>query len=393
MLDTASLRVAFAVVALTMLVLFYFVTYRSTRSAYSAWWCAALGGFVCGASLYLFNGTVHQVWANPLGNTVVVLGAGTVWAGARSLWTASPPWWQIAVAPVVVGLVSAIDDPATNIWAGGPFFLAAMWLQLGMASIELGRQERACSPGPTSDSATYRLALRSMTVGCGLVAVYYMGRWFVFLTVGWTDPLFSVYFGGQATTLISTVMLATVSFSMSTLSNEQQTAALRETASRDGLTGLLNRMGFLRLAGEEVTQMQLNHGTAQLILADLDHFKQINDEQGHAAGDRAIATFADACRAAVRARDLVGRYGGEEFILLLVGATPERATRVTDAIDAAMKEASRREHVRLPTVSYGIATLEAGVDLERTIGYADAALYRAKAAGRNRSARYLPDFA
>lgn len=393
MLDTASLRVAFAVVALTMLALFYFVTYRSTRSAYSAWWCAALASFVSGASLYLFNGTVHQVWANPLGNAVVVLGAGAVWAGARSLWSASPPWWQIVVAPAVVWAVSAIDDPATNPWAGGPLFLAAMWLLLGMTSIELGRQERACEPGPTSDSATYRLALRSMTVGCGLVAVYYLGRWVVFLSVGWTDPLFSVYFGGQATTLISTVLLATVSFSMSTLSNEQQTAALRETAARDGLTGLLNRVGFLRLADEEVARMQRNGGTAQLILADLDHFKQINDEQGHAAGDRAIATFADACRAAVRSSDLVGRYGGEEFILLLAGATPDRATEITDAIDAAMEEASRRDQVRLPTVSYGIASLEVGDDLERTIGYADAALYRAKAAGRNRSAHHVPDVA
>jgi diguanylate cyclase (GGDEF)-like protein len=393
MLDTASLRVAFAVVALTMLALFYFVTYRSTRSAYSAWWCAALAGFVCGASLYLFNGTGNQVWANPLANAVVVLGAAAVWAGARSLWSASPPPWQIAVAPAVVGLTSAIDDPATNIWAGGPFFLAAMWLMLGMAAVELGRQERACAPGPGSDSAIYRLALRSMTVGCGLVAAYYLARWIVFLTVGWTDPLFSVYFGGQATTLISTVLLATVSFSMSTLSNEQQTAALRETAARDGLTGLLNRAGFLRLAGEQVGQMQTNGGTAQLILADLDHFKQINDEYGHAAGDRAIATFADACRTAVRASDLVGRYGGEEFILLLGGATPDQATRITDAIDAAMKEASRRDQVRLPTVSYGIATLDPGVDLERTIGYADSALYQAKAAGRNCSARYVPGFA
>ena len=139
--------------------------------------------------------------------------------------------------------------------------------------------------------------------------------------------------------------------------------------------------------------MQSEGGNAQLILADLDHFKQINDEHGHAAGDRAIATFADACRAAVRASDLVGRYGGEEFIFLLAGATADRATEVTNAIDAAMKEASSGDTLRLPTVSYGIATVEAGVDLERTIGYADAALYRAKAAGRNRSAHHLPGVA
>jgi diguanylate cyclase (GGDEF)-like protein len=389
MLDTASLRVAFGLVALTMLALFYLVTYRSTRSAYSAWWCAALGLFVGGASAYLFNGTVNQVWANPLANVLVVLGAGAVWAGARSLWTDSPPWWQVTVAPGVVGVFSVIDDPADNIWAGGPFYLAGMWLLLGMAAVELWRQERTYSPGPTSDSSTYRLALRSMTVGCGLVATFYLARFAVFLTVGWTDPVFSVYFGGQATTLVSTVLLATVSFSMSTLSNEQQTAALRESAARDGLTGLLNRTEFMRLADEKVREMRRAGGEAQLILADLDHFKRINDEQGHLAGDKAIATFADACVAAVRSTDLVGRYGGEEFIMLLVGASPDRAAQVTDAIDATMRESSGRNGVQLPTASYGVATIDKSVDLERTVGYADSALYRAKAAGRNRSIHYV----
>ncbi len=393
MLDTPSLRVAFGVVALTMLALFYFVTYRSTRSPYSAWWCASLALFVPGASLYLFNGTVHQVWANPLANFFVVTGAACVWAGARSLWTASPPWWQVAIAPAVVAVFSAIDEPASNIWAGGPFYLGAMWVLLGMAATELFRQQRAYSPGATSDSETYRLALRSMSVGCALVAAYYFGRWVVFLAVGWTDPLFSTWFGGQATTLISTVLLATVSFSMSTLSNEQQTAALRETATRDGLTGLLNRTEFLRLATEEVQETIRNGVECQLILADLDHFKQINDELGHLAGDHAIATFADACTTAVRSSDLVGRYGGEEFIILLAGASADRATKVTDAIDDAMLQAAKSEKVRLPTVSYGIATVEDGYDLERTIGYADAALYRAKAAGRNHSVHYFPGVA
>ncbi|HWM72655.1 MAG TPA: GGDEF domain-containing protein [Nocardioides sp.] len=393
MLDVATLRVAFGVVALTMLALFYFVTYRSTRSAYAAWWCASLGLLVPGAALHLFDGTVNQVWANPLANVVVVTGAACVWAGTRSLWTTSPPWWQIGIGPAVVGLFSAVGDPATNIWAGAPFYLGAMWLLLGMAATELFRQERAYLPGATSDTVTYRFALRSMSVGCALVAVYYFARWAVFLAVGSTDPLFLTWFGGEATILISTVLLAAVSFSMSTLGNEQQTAALRETAVRDGLTGLLNRTEFTRLAIEQVEETLRNGVECQLILADLDHFKQINDELGHLAGDHAIATFANACTTAVRSSDLVGRYGGEEFLILLAGASADRATQVTDAIDDAMREAAMDEQIRLPTVSYGIATVERGADLEHTIGYADAALYRAKAAGRNRSVHYFPGVA
>ena len=162
MLDTPSLRVAFGVVALTMLALFYFVTYRSTRSAYSAWWCAALGLFVSGASLYLFNGTVNQVWANPLANVFVVTGAAAVWAGLgpygrrarRGGRSRSYRRWWAFLGPGRSG---------DNIWAGGPFYLAAMWTLLGMTATELWRQQRAYSPGPTTDTATYWLALRAMT--------------------------------------------------------------------------------------------------------------------------------------------------------------------------------------------------------------------------------------
>jgi diguanylate cyclase (GGDEF)-like protein len=393
MLDTATLRVAFGVVAFTMFVLFYVVTYRTTRSAYCGWWCASLALFVVGASAYLFDGTAHQGWANPLGNVLIVLGAGCAWAGARSLRTSSPVWWQLGAMPAAVGLLSVIDDPANNTWSGGPFFLGAMWVLFGLAAAELWWLQRAQAPDPESSGEIYRLALRSMTVGCALVAGYYAARWGVFLAVGQEDHLFTTYFGGQATTLISTVLLATVSFSMSTLSNEQQTAALRHRATRDGLTGLLNRTEFLRLAGAELRRMRRTHRRAQLILADLDHFKMINDEHGHLAGDHALATFADACTAAVRSTDLVARYGGEEFILLLVGASPERAAQVTSAIDAGMRMTSSVDDVRLPTISYGIATLEPSVALERTIGFADSALYRAKAAGRNRSIHHVTELA
>ena len=390
MLDTASLHVAVGVLALTMLALFYFVTYRSTRSAFSAWWCVALGLIAPGASLDLFNGTPNQAWSIPLANALVVAGTAATWAGARSLRSASPRWWLVAAPSLVVGILSALGDPSTNVWAGWFVYLAADWIFLGLAFLELWRQQRAYEPPHTGDAGTYRLALRALMFGYGFVAVYLAFRWVAFIAVGTADPLFSVSLSDQTDALVGIVLLSTVSFSMSTLSTEQQTATLRETAAHDGLTGLLNRTEFLRRASEATREMHEDQGSAQLILADLDHFKQINDEQGHLAGDHAIETFSRVCRGAVRDTDLVGRYGGEEFILMLVGATPDRATQVTDNIDVAMAAASRREHLRFPTVSFGIATLQEGVDLERTIGYADSALYRAKAAGRNRSVHYFP---
>src|SRR6478609_10001586 len=123
MLDTSTLRVALAVVTLTLLCLFYFITYRRTRSPFSGWWCSALLLFLTGSASYLLDGTVHQVWANPLGNTLLVGGAGAMWAGARSLRTSIPRLWSLTAGPFVTGVVSVFDHPATNDWSGGPVML------------------------------------------------------------------------------------------------------------------------------------------------------------------------------------------------------------------------------------------------------------------------------
>jgi diguanylate cyclase (GGDEF)-like protein len=390
MLDTASLQVAFAVLALTLMPLFYFVTYRTTRAAFAGWWCASLGLYLGGASAYLLDGTAYQVWANPLGNVLIVGGSACVWAGARSLRGLPVGWWQLAAAPSVVGVLSALDDPADNIWSGGPYFLGAVWVLLGLAAVDLWRRlGTGASAEARSEGRMYWQSLRSIAAACGLVAAYCFARWVAFLAVGWRDPFFETYFGSDPTTLLTAVLLATVSFSMSTLSDEQQKAALRNLAARDGLTGLLNRGEFLRLAARSIRRIQKVQGRGQLILADLDHFKQINDEHGHLAGDRAIARFAQSCASAVRATDLVGRYGGEEFIILLDGAGPERATQLTDAIRATMERTSEQEGIPLPTASFGIVAIDDSADLEQTIGRADEALHRAKAEGRNRSVHYL----
>lgn len=374
-LDTSTLRVAFAVVALTLLLLFYFTSYRRTRAAYSGWWCAALILFLTGAPAYILDGTVHQVWANPLGNVLLVAGCASVWAGARSLRTAVPPLWCLAAAPAVAGLVSVLDSPATNDWSGGSVFLALMGTLIGLASRELFLL------GPS-----YSRVHRPLTVGTGVLAAYYLGRWVTFIVEGHDGPLFSSVFGSAATTLLTAALLVVASFTMTELSHEQQTRDLRCRATMDGLTGLLNRAAFMDLAQEELRRLNRARTTTSLILADLDHFKKINDEFGHTAGDTALQAFADACTAIVRSTDLVGRYGGEEFILLLPGVRPERAGEIAADISRRLRGSQSAVVPRLPTVSYGIASTASGRgDLEMLAASADAALYRAKTLGRDRS--------
>lgn len=373
MLDVFSLRVAFAVVALALLVLFYLVTFRATKSEYSAWWCLAVAAFLLGSSAYLLNGTWHQRWANPAGNAVLVLGAGCVWGAARSLRMKTVQRWQLAAAPVGTAILSALDNPSVNNWSGGPYFLLSMSLMIALAAGELWRRRSG-----------YHGAEMSMAVISGLVALFYLFRCGAFVLDGPGGSIFQTYFGSAVTTLLTITLLIVVSFSIAALSAEQATQALRVRASHDGLTGLLNRAAFLSLLEDKLGVRRGAESFGSLVMADLDHFKAVNDRSGHAAGDAALNAFASACRESVRSNDLVGRYGGEEFILFLPGATPEQASRVTEQISSTMKDSDAG--FALPTVSYGIAPVRAAGDaLKTAIAAADAALYQAKAHGRDRS--------
>ena len=374
MLDIPTLRVAFAVVALTLLLLFYFITFRRTRSPFSGWWCLALLMFLTGSAAYLLEGTVHQVWATPLGNLLLAAGAASMWAGARSLRSPGPRLWYLGIAPVVTAVASVLDHPESNVWAGGSVYLFFMSAMTGLACLELLRLD-----------STYSRVHRVLAVGSGILALFYLGRLVAFVADGPEGPVFLSVFGSATTTVFSAVLLVVASFTMAELSNEQLTQDLRARATVDGLTGLLNRTAFLDLAEDELRRLKRARTTAALILADLDHFKAINDEFGHSAGDVALQVFADACTSAVRSTDLVGRYGGEEFILLLPGMTPERAGELAADISSRLQVLESPMIPRLPTVSYGIASTAPGrVDLEAMIDSADAALYRAKTLGRDR---------
>ncbi|WP_052273791.1 GGDEF domain-containing protein [Arthrobacter sp. L77] len=374
-LDITTLRVAFGAVAITLLVLFYTVAFRQTRSAYSAWWCAAILFFCIGSSIHLLDGTHHQVWANPAANTLSVMGTVSVWAGARTLRTGRPRRLQLAAAPLLTLLASVVDSPATNSWSGGAVFLGMMALTIGLASWELWHL-------PSS----YSRVQAPLAAASGAVAVLYLARCIAFVAGGSDGYVFTTFFDSSITALVTLVLLVIVSFSAAALSAEQIAADLRTRADRDALTGLLNRAGFLDLAHLHVDRLARTERPGALILADLDFFKAINDTHGHAAGDSVLKAFAQACSETVRVTDLVGRYGGEEFIFLLPGASVSRTEDITRDVSLALRVQPTPGGFVMPTVSYGISSIEAsGYDLEAAIAAADRALYTAKAGGRDRS--------
>jgi diguanylate cyclase len=171
----------------------------------------------------------------------------------------------------------------------------------------------------------------------------------------------------------------------------QQLAAALERiqamATRDDLTGLLNRRAAMERFTEALGALPRRSAVASVVLIDLDHFKAVNDTHGHAAGDEVLRGFAEVARASLRTHDLLARWGGEEFLLVLPGADPADAAVVLARLREEL--AGRTFDAAAPglrvTFSAGVARCGGLDDVEASIARADAAMYGAKTGGRNRT--------
>jgi two-component system, cell cycle response regulator len=164
--------------------------------------------------------------------------------------------------------------------------------------------------------------------------------------------------------------------------------ALRIQATHDPLTGVWNRRAIIEMFDNELARSRREELPVAVAIADLDHFKRINDTYGHVVGDTALCEAVSRMRALLRPYDAIGRYGGEEFLIVLPGCTPQDAFRLAERLCIGMSQ----EPIKIPggtlevTSSIGVAASDtiAVLDAMALIRAADAALYRAKAGGRNR---------
>jgi diguanylate cyclase (GGDEF)-like protein len=162
---------------------------------------------------------------------------------------------------------------------------------------------------------------------------------------------------------------------------------MREIAVRDQLTGLLNRRGFAEQTERAYATARRTDRPISVIMADIDHFKSINDEFGHAAGDNALCHFAKILKVTRRADDIFARMGGEEFAIVLPGTVLEEAIHISEDLCRLLKEAPMIVEGRsMPmTASFGVATLSLNdSSMTDAVIRADRALYRSKRAGRSR---------
>jgi diguanylate cyclase (GGDEF)-like protein/hemerythrin-like metal-binding protein/PAS domain S-box-containing protein len=155
-----------------------------------------------------------------------------------------------------------------------------------------------------------------------------------------------------------------------------------ERQALDPLTKALNRTRFEERAQVELQRSERHGYGLSMVMADLDHFKDVNDTYGHAAGDLVLSTFCNIVRSRLRSMDLLGRWGGEEFLILLPDTGPAGARRVSERIRASLDSFTFANGAHV-TASLGVAGLRAGESFSSLLERADSAMYQAKQNGRN----------
>jgi diguanylate cyclase (GGDEF)-like protein len=244
----------------------------------------------------------------------------------------------------------------------------------GMIALELFRKSPSF-PSPTAMRlfAAFMSLFAAVTVNCGIVTILH----------GSPASGLESNFAGTTTLLLSVVSLFVTGLFILLLSSSELISASRDESLKDSLSGAFNRRGIESKLAGELKRMQGGKHKLSIALIDVDYFKSINDIQGHAAGDAALRDVAETIATHLRGRDFLGRYGGDEFLLILPHTPCNIALGVTERLCLAVSSLSIATGSIPLTLSIGITEATADDDAVTLIARADKALYQAKSDGRN----------
>lgn len=196
------------------------------------------------------------------------------------------------------------------------------------------------------------------------------------------------HFLGLGLTILLTLSLHLMINAKLICQAERHARQQEELAARDGLTGLYNRRKISALLEKELYRFRRYGRPFSVILCDIDYFKRVNDTLGHDAGDRVLVSVAAALAGNIRSEDVIGRWGGEEFLILLPETGETKAAETAEKLrhQNVDSQAGKSDGLAPVTISFGVAQGRTGLDLAHLLKHADQALYHAKSSGRNRVA-------
>ena len=289
-------------------------------------------------------------------------------------------WWLLLASPVMVAafVVGFIDNfPARVSFVGLIVAMQAVW------ALSAALQRR---------HATVGRGQWLLVAGLGLEAAVLAGRAIVAISAHETATSILQSSFLQTLTFMSTFTVVLVSsMGFVFMLRDRADESNRVMAALDPLTGVANRRSLIAALDRDVARAVRMRESIALMMVDIDHFKNVNDQYGHPVGDQVLCSVVNVLRQRVRAQDLVGRYGGEEFLVLLPDTTLVGAEQLARALCQAVEE-SRCPVDGMPgpgiavTVSIGVfgGRLDSGDSWDMLIAAADRALYQAKSNGRNR---------
>jgi diguanylate cyclase (GGDEF)-like protein len=316
----------------------------------------------------LLGSPAHENGLNPaLAGQVLLVAAGLpVGVAAPLLQTDTRGWGAFTgiSTVMVVALLISLFVPWRRLPSGATlaFPLAVCGGLVGLAVLSPG----LAAPLTSVLVLSFAYIGLAHPPGTALLLLPFAGATFVIANDGWTRV-----------TSVRLVLIAMIWLLLAELLARQAarqavlSAALRAAAHTDVLTGVGNRR-------EVDSRLSAAPPGTTVVLCDLDHFKALNDTHGHLAGDRVLADFGALLRGGIRVVDFAGRFGGEEFLLVLPGVTDEQAASVLDRLH----QEWARQHPEV-TFSTGRATCRGDRSVQQTVASADVALYAAKAAGRD----------
>jgi diguanylate cyclase (GGDEF)-like protein len=376
-LDVNTLFMVSIYVEAILGLLLLFVWVQNTAIYAVAWW--GFAHLIRAASIVLFGmyGSAPDLITIDLANALLFTAFAVTWTGARVfdgrpvepvyLVTGAVLWLLVCRLPV---LTEAVDTRA--LIASG---IITTYTWLAAYEFWRGRGEPLVSRWPA------------------IFMLFAYGALFLLRT-----PLVSVLPIAPNNRMLGSVWLTVLSFEallftisvafiLLAMAKERTELRHRTAAMVDPLTGIANRRSFLQDAAQLAKRHIVNPRPIAVLLIDLDHFKSINDRFGHALGDRVLEIFTESARHSVRASDLFGRLGGEEFAAVLCDTSCDKAVAVAERIRQSFARATQEVDSRLvcATVSIGLVHCqEVALDMAALLAQADQALYIAKERGRNR---------
>ena len=356
-----------------LLGMFLLVLWMQERTARPlAWWGGAYLMGTAAVTLWSAEDAFGLVTVSPeMPNALLFIACGMIWTGARLFHGRDVLPGALFAGGVAWYIAMQFPDFSNSEHARAMLSSLVIALYAFMTALELRRERRR-------EYATnwFWIAVPMLHGAVFLAPVLQM---LLLPAAASPEGLFALF------ALETVIYVVGTAFVVVVMTKERVAQVHKTAAMTDLLTGLFNRRAFLEAANLLIEQRRRKQQPVSVLLFDLDKFKSINDRFGHAVGDEALKVFAATASANMRATDVIGRLGGEEFAAILPGTVAE-AGIVADRMRVAFEAAGVviAGHEMGATVSIGIATAIPPVQIDPLLARADAALYRAKHNGRNR---------